>query len=49
MIPEHGEHGGPLVNVVARYEDGSDIDVTNEIEPLGADNPDMMKKGTPLE
>ena len=34
MIPEHGEHGSPLVNIVARYEDGSDIDVTNEIERL---------------
>jgi hypothetical protein len=28
-IPDRGKHGGSLINVIARYEDGSDIDVTN--------------------
>lgn len=31
LPPEHGEYGGPLVEMVARYEDGSP---TGRITPL---------------
>ena len=52
VIPIHGDCGGPLVEVVARYEDGSYLRISPERlgqQPSGegALEPDVVRPPTP--